>query len=515
MNDYSEIATPKTKMGKSKSSEYRHMKKIDKCVEHHDTDNMSEKYINRKYNKNRNRFVSNPVLANDWRKRFEAYENKLWKDYKKDKDRICNLATNAIDRKFSIRDLATNRKAECMTHEEYFDNEGKIQVSNAKLKKWGNTNAKINVGLTRNELEVWTEKQIDFCRILAEWHNVNKKTRVRRADEAVEMYFYVHFNCRRAWGHSLLHYSQFTSDDITYATIEESNFWGIDIDEPVITINMDVLTGYKSDDARFKNWPKVVGSVSVGGVWVFLWKDGKLSHSRFSFVATLISGEGCHSEVVREESLRQMSQLTDLKYIKTWSKEHCCWICVTHVNDCGFDWPFETAISGLLGHSSDQPFHGITQFIEGEPVAIPLDDKFLDELFIADIPVSNYDIDFNEWTQKKKSGIVLTTPEIYDYFADIAENEFDRKLGAAKTQKAKSKFDDKTYCQRLRCDIAWNESTYVNNKRLFNWQYNVGTDPFHAFGVFQNTYIRCSILEAVCVNRYQREQITGIFGTMS
>ena len=174
------------------------------------------------YNQNRKQFVQNSYLAKDWRNRFAQEQNRLWKQFKTDKNRVSNLATNAIDRRFSIRDIATQRKAECLVSEEYFDSNGQIQLTQAKNKVWGDGKSRIHTGLTRYQFENWKKHNVKFCQTLAPFRNVNPKTRVRRGDEAVELYLYGHFNCRRMWGYSTFHYSNIDESNIHNASSMES-----------------------------------------------------------------------------------------------------------------------------------------------------------------------------------------------------------------------------------------------------------------------------------------------------
>ena len=128
-----------------------------------------------------------------------------------------------------------------------------------------------------------------------------------------------HFDSRRTITVSNMHHSMINVNDIKIADEDCINTWGIEPGEPFVDLKRDCRSGYKGDDASMLNWPTSSSSVSLGGIWGFFWRDGLLSHSRYSNISTIISGEGCHSQTVREESLKQMSDLWNLNKLVFWS----------------------------------------------------------------------------------------------------------------------------------------------------------------------------------------------------
>ena len=138
-------------------------------------------------------------------------------------------------------------------------------------------------------------------------------------------------------------------------------------------------------------------------------------------------------------------------------------------------------INIALGPTSYHPFHGITEFIDGEPCAVPFDRDLLTKIFLNDMSPDKYNINFDEWRNQRKSGVVLTTSECIKYM----QKEFNREWGnlLIKTQKSGKLylFNDKKYCQRKASEIARKLSIYVNKVSKHDWDYNMSTDLFHGF----------------------------------
>lgn len=382
--------------------------------------------------------------------------------------------------------------------------DGDIVTSQATPIKWGNSNIAISTGLTRQQFI--DRKQAELTRIAsnAPWQYVNKFTRVRNAIEALQMLASDHYDSSCVAGITALHHSLTGEIPVNIADECNATQWDIAEGDPFkVLSNFHAFSGKKSDDSPSQNWPTEVNSITIGGIWGFFWKPGMLAHSRYSCVASIISAESCHSLTVRLETMKQMSDLTNLKQLVFWSNVDACWICIPkHTNGCGYDWVFETSVCGVLGHMSTYCLHGISEIINGEPQAIPFEISKLTEIFLADIDPANYDIDLAVWKLNCHSGYVLTTPEIYDRYVEIANEKFSEKLEQARLKKKLHKFTDDKYVQQIRNEIAKTAKIYVNNTSQYTWRYNLSTDYFHAFDAYIFHLVQILGLTIHVVNRF-------------
>lgn len=381
------------------------------------------------------------------------------------------------------------------------------ETGRAQPMTWGDTNVQISTGLTRQQYIERQQQCYDRLEKECKWTQVNKSSRVRNACEALALLASDHFDSPRVIGLSTMHHSLVDKSEITQA--DEPNEWGIREGEPFIVMDSShSRSGYKSDDGNMANWPMVVENVSLGGIWGFFFTDGLLAHSRYSSMATIISGEGCHSSLVKRESRKQMSDLSLLEKLVFWSNIHQCWMCLRHSNKCCFDWVFESAVSGLMGHSGNHCLHGITQMFEGNPYAIPFNIGLLKKIFLEDIDPSNYNIDYEEWRTNKKSGFVLTTPEIHDYEKNLFYEKYLEKLQEAQSQKKLHLFNNAEYRRKICCEIANSESICVVEHNPYPWRYNLSTDYFHCFCSYNLYQLKVLGLEMHSVNKFSMEDST-------
>ena len=401
-----------------------------------------------------------------------------------------------------------------MTREEYFDNEGRIHVNRARKQKWGDTKTAIDIGLTRTIFEDAKRSILDEVQSWAPWFDTDYLTIVRRADVGVDVLATKHFNCRRWHGWSDCHYSTISSEP-QITDNNSANKWDLDVGEPFIPRDDNWQTGYRGDDSPMGNWPKNTKSVSVNGIHHGMAKDGILAHSRYTNLTTLISGLGCHSDHVRQETVYQMHQLYAKRSVVIWSFEHCCWICMPHEYKVCCDWPFETAIAGLMGHSGCNPIHGISQIVKGECVAIPYDESVLRDIFKQDISPQNYDIDYDQWRRERKTGVVLTNTAILREHQKIAKTKYLEILEKAYQNGTQAKFEKKEYRQKVRRRIAKEESIYVVDDSIYSWAYNLTTDFFHCFDCYVNIQLKTLIVETHCCYCWSSQQVQGIVQAMS
>ena len=402
-----------------------------------------------------------------------------------------------------------------MERETELNDDGIAYECKASRLPWGNTNVKMNVGLSVNQFRTRKQEEIDRCNDFAPWIDIPDCTIVRNAAEAVIFLCSDHWHSNRTTGHSNFNYQNVSLNDLKYANDDDAKQWNIEVHDPFIDALPLLKTGFKADDAPMSNWPTETNSKTIGGIWGFFWKKGLLAHSRYSCVASIISGEGCHSNLVRYEILKQLSTLSGLKIVKFWCWNLSCWICIQHKFLCCFDWPFECSIGGFLGHTSNFPFHGICEFIKGECFAIKYDESKFKKMFEDGISRENLNINFDEWVQNEKSGIVLTTTECIQNQAERAQRVYLYELeNADKNGMLEELSNNKQKITTLRRKIASDLSVYVIKNFIYNWEYSMITDYFHAF----NTYILYSIkllgLQSHCVFKNSILQTRQVFSAI-
>ena len=236
-----------------------------------------------------------------------------------------------------------------MVRPEFMDSNGCVREGKAQRLPWGESNVKINVGISKNQFKKCYDECVDRCAEIAEWYNISNLTRIRNAPDALTLLTSDHWQSNRTIGHSYFHHETIVSDQIQIAEYDQSIQWDIEIGDPYVCVDKILKSGYKGDDGPMKNWPTVSKSKTTAGIWGFFWKKGALAHSRYSNICTLTSGEGVHCVTVKNAILKQMSDLSATKWIVFWSWINGCWVCIPHHHCAGFDWPFECAVANLLG----------------------------------------------------------------------------------------------------------------------------------------------------------------------
>lgn len=383
-----------------------------------------------------------------------------------------------------------------MTRDEWLDNNGCLHLSRAKRKQWGQLPVKMDVGLTRGEFEACKRELLLECKHWAAWKDFAHLSRSRDAADAVDFLAYAHYNSRRYTGYSRCHYTLL--NDTHLCSESESQYWGVPVGVSINIKNFPWLSSFRGDDSPPRKWPTESKSITTCGIWHAMNKHGILAHSRYSHIATLVSGLSCHSKAVRRETCYQMWCLTRKQKVVIWDLYNSCWICLPHVYKNGMDWPFETTMGGLMGHSGLHRIHGVTQMIKGIPCAIPYDEKIFDQIFENEISPENYDIDLDEWRRNKKSGFVLTNTAILREMQQIAKQEWDILLDKAQRKNQLHKFENEDYVKQKRREIARKESIYVVDDELYQWLYAFTTDLFHCFDGYVCGQFKSSIIEPRC-----------------
>ena len=403
-----------------------------------------------------------------------------------------------------------------MSREEWFNDQGQIQVGIAKKRLWGAGNTKMDIGVTRAEFEKEKQRLLAITDKYCPWSNTDYLTRIRDASDSVDFMAESHFNCRRFTGYSDCHFSLINTDEqMVYSDETDAAKWQIEEEVPFVQLTNPWRSGYKGDDSPMANWPKDSKSVSVNGIWHFMCKEGILAHSRFTHLATLISGLSCHSDIVRRETLKQLNQLHTKKTVVIWSMIHDCWICMPHIYKSCYDWPFETCIHGLLGHGGCNPIHGISEIINGQCAAIPYDEEILTQIFKEDISPENYDIDLDRWRRQRKSGVVLTNTAILRNHQQRARRKYTKEIQKSHKNGTLHMFNDKAYRQKIRRKIAKKQSIYVVDDELYEWAYNLTTDFFHCFDAYCHIQLKTLIIETHCCYRWTAKQVVKLPKAMS
>ena len=118
----------------------------------------------------------------------------------------------------------------------------------------------------------------------------------------------------------------------------------------------------------------------------------------------------------------------------------------------------------------------------------------------------NYNIDYQQWQRDRKSGFVLTTPEIHDHEQAIADEEFGNKLNEIVEKNNLDILTNKKKLQQIRCDIAKQNSICVVNDSPYYWGYNIGTDYFHCFNSYILYQIKTLGIRLNCICKFDRKK---------
>ena len=172
-------------------------------------------------------------------------------------------------------------------------------------------------------------------------------------------------------------------------------------------------------------------------------------------------------------------------------------------------------ITLLLGPTSTFPFHGVTRFIKGEPIAIKFDIKLLTQLFLDDISADKYNIDFDLWQRERKNGVVLTTPEIMKYMQQEFEHYWSLELAEAQKNGNLHLYNDNIFNQKQRRKLSHKLCSYVNNVSMYVWDYAMSTDLFHGFDTHIIYVIVWIMLFSHCVLKNKFTDTIDIFKSMS
>ena len=167
-----------------------------------------------------------------------------------------------------------------------------------------------------------------------------------------------------------------------------------------------------------------------------------------------------------------------------------------------------------VGPTSNRPFHGITEFIDGIPLAVEFSIPALTKIFLEDISPDKYNIDFDEWRRDRKSGVVLTTPECMKFMRQEFEKNWSFLIKFACENGTLHLFNDDQYKQTKQREISKKLSSYVNNLSMHDWDYAMSTDLFHGFDTHIKYVVIWIMLFSHCVLKNPVEKTTAVFEAM-
>ena len=388
-------------------------------------------------------------------------------------------------------------------------------VGPAKPILLGDKGPPLDLGLTRERIEARRKIENDRVESISPLHDNLQLTCWRCPVSGLYLLISDHLNNRRCQGYSNYHWSNIDVQAIKRASPLLASYWGIKVGDLYFKFEQGLLVGFKGDDSPMTRWPKECQSITICLLFAFLWKNGRLAHSKYSSIMTLCSGLGCHSHIVRERILWQLQQLSNCKQLSVWCTKYSCWALIQIDFAFCSDWPFESAIGGLLGHGSKCLLHGITHWNNGKPCSIHFTDEVATNMLLYDMPVQNYDVNFEQWHTQQKSGYTLTNNSTFQYMHDnIFEPAF-RNMRQEAACKNKLHLWTHKYDSKKRASIANKLGIYVNNLKLYDWLYRFKTEWFHAFDNYMN-HLVCSLLyDSHCLYKWNNADSRNMISQMS
>ena len=162
-----------------------------------------------------------------------------------------------------------------MYRPEYQDANGCRREGKATKLPWGNSNAKISVGLTKYQFKQGYENCVDRCAEIAPWYQLTASTCVKHAPDALTLLVSDHWQSNRTIGYSYFHHETVTKDDMVIASIEDEDKYGVPNGELFVLVKKLLKTGFKGDDGPMSNWLQYV---NLKQLQVFLVFFGKMGH---------------------------------------------------------------------------------------------------------------------------------------------------------------------------------------------------------------------------------------------
>ena len=326
--------------------------------------------------------------------------------------------------------------------------DGTISKGTAQPLRLTENGPAIDFGLTKTQYDARTQIELQRMHEIAAWYRRWWHTHWRNAVDALYLLVSDHIDCVMANNISIFHSSNINDNEIKNATATDAANWNIDEGDRFYVFEEVLISGLNGDDAEIKNSPIEIHGITLVMLFAMLFEVG-LHHSKYSSILTVASFEGCHSKLLRRIVLKQCADLSDLKYLVVWSYVKQCWCCIEHCYHSCMDWPFESAVFGLLNHSSNFFLTGICRFVNGKPEAIPFDLHVLKEIFDKNFDIKNLNVKPSQWNDIE--GVFLTDSNVIRY---MYSNSFAPALAALKEEEVSKGLANK-----------WNDPAYVKKKK--------------------------------------------------
>ena len=257
-------------------------------------------------------------------------------------------------------------------------------------------------------------------------------------------------------------------------------------------------------------WPREVESVTLVFIFAFMWNCG-LAHCKYSACCTLISGESCHSDNVRDLVQRQTSTMADKKTLVAYCSHKECWCCYRLKFYFASDWAFEASIFRLLASGGNHFLHGITLFKNGKPELISNNRKDLWNALIHGIQVQNHNVNLRHKQRIKWNGYCLTNDDIIQY---MSTNMFEPALRATKNATTRQVWNDNKKQNNKRRKVA-NDNHVPMLYPTNQWVYCLATEIFHAFDGYVGHIFKYLLYLCHCSFEWDIEHTQNVMDELS
>ena len=386
-----------------------------------------------------------------------------------------------------------------MVQAHLFDDNGHFYLGRACRKKWGDTGVLMDSGPSYAKISECIQEEIQRIENLAPWTRDSHLSQWRSAFDALTCLVSDHLDSECVSGYSYFHYKLINEDDLLIVNDDIAAEWNIDVGEKYHIWEQPLRTSLKGDDSKFKKWPQASNNVSLVFIFAFLWNCG-LAHCKFSSMCTLISGESCHSEIVKSNVQEQVVEMNIHKKLVVWCDKKQCWCCYHLKFHFCSDWIFECSVFGLSSPTSKYFCHGIAKLEKGDPRPIEDNAEKLWDAFDEGIIPANFDIDLESCLENEIDGYCLTNNDIIQYYGEY----FVKELAITK-KNGKKNWEDLEYQKKRRNVTAKNSRTGLLYNPS-NWYYCLLTETFHAFDAYVAHLIKYAIFAVFCGFTWHRDE---------
>lgn len=352
----------------------------------------------------------------------------------------------------------------------------------------------VDSGPSRNKIKEFTKEELARFDNFAPWTRDNNVSQWRSPYRGLALLVSDHLDADCVSGYSYFHYKLINQEDIEIATTEIACAWGIESGSRYYIWDYPLRTGVKGDDGKMDNWPQDANVVSLLFVFAFLWNCG-LAHCKFSAMCTLISGEGCHSDLVTSQVKFQVREMKNNDKLVVWSNKANCYCCYNLKFYFCSDWIFECAIFGLTGPTSKCFLHGLTKLVKGKPELLGDDFKSLWDAFESGIDPCFFDVDLQECIDNEIDGYCLTNNEILQYYG----TKWNKRVHKSNRRRKGALTIDK------KRQIAHETRTGLL-KHPSDWYYCLLSESFHCFDTYVCHIVKYTIFLCHCAFDWPQSQ---------